>query len=285
MRSQRSGAFLSIFLASFLFGFMAFLVKILTSSLPAAEILFIRAVLGMVFIMSMVIFGFTAFRVNNRNMLFVRGLFGGTAIFLYFTAIGRLPLSTVALIANSYPLFAIMFSMILIKEKPSYDSMFALMVAFSGLFLVLNPQFGTLDIGYLFALAAAIFGGVAITAVRELRKTDSSFVIIFAQMVGASAICFIPMANSFRVPVLSEWGLLLLITAVGIAGQLYLTRPFKYIKASEGSIIALATAVFAIAFSVMFLGEVLTYQFIAGALLVFGSSFYLIAREEGWVKI
>jgi len=285
MRSASGRAFSSIFLASFLFGLMAFLVKVLSASLPAAEILFIRATMGIVFIMSLVVFGFTKFRVNNRNMLFVRGLFGGTAIFLYFTSIGRLPLSTVALIANSYPLFAIMFSMIMIKENPSYDSVFALMAAFIGLFLVLNPQFGTLDIGYFFALVAAIFGGVAITAVRELRKTDTSFVIIFAQMVGASAICFIPTANNFRAPSLTDWGMLLLITAVSIVGQFYLTRPFKYVKASEGSIIALATSVFAIAFAVLFLDEVLTYQFIAGALLVFGSSIYLIAREEGRVKI
>ena len=122
------------------------------------------------------------------------------------------------------------------------------------------------------------------TSIRELRKTDSSWVIVFAHLLGAALFCLLPFSTSFRMPSFSEWGLLLLIGAVGTAGQLTFTRPFKYVSVSEGSIVALSTSVFAILFSVLFLNEALNSQFIFGALMVFGSSFYLIAREEGWAR-
>ncbi len=285
MSSQNTQGLISILIASFLFGFMAFLVKVLSASLPAAEILFFRSTIGILFILFVIFYGFKAFRVNNRHLLFVRGLFGGMAAFLFFCAISRIPLSSAVLLSNSYPLFATLFSAILIKEKPNFDSILALFMAFCGLFLVLDPRFGKLDIGYLMALASGIFGGVAVTSIRELRKTDSSWVIVFSLLLGSAVFCVPGVAVDFRFPAFSEWGQLFLICAVGIAAQLNFTRPFKYIKASEGSIVALATSAFAITFSILFLDEVLTSQFILGALFVFGSSLYLIAREESWVKI
>ena len=215
-------------------------------------------------------------------MLAVRGLFGGLAVFLYFTAISRIPLSSATMLANCYPFFAVLFSAVLIKERPTFGSIMTLLVAFSGMFLILDPHFEKLDIGYVLALTSAVFGGVAVTSIRELRKTDSSWVIVFAQLLGAALVCFFPLTAGLRIPSVREWELLILIGVVGTAGQLTFTHPFKYISAFEGSVVALSTSVFAILFSVLFLEEIMTYQFILGALLIFGSSLYLIAREEGW---
>ena len=184
------------------------------------------------------------------------------------------------MLANSYPLFAILFSAIIIKERPNLDSLLVILLSFCGMFLILEPRFGKIDIGYFLAVAAAVIGGVAVTSIRELRKTDSSWVIVFAHLLGAALFCLFPLTFSFRIPSISEWGLLILIGAVGTAGQITFTRPFEYVSASEGSIVALSTSAFAILFSILFLKEVLTYQFILGALLVFSSSFYLIARGE-----
>jgi drug/metabolite transporter (DMT)-like permease len=285
MPSQNAQGLISILLASFLFGFMAFLVKILSGTIPAAEILFVRAFVGILLFLFILFFGHKTFRINNRNMLVVRGLFGGVAVFLYFTAISRIPLSSATMLSNCYPFFAILFSAVLIKERPTFGSIMALLIAFGGMFLILDPHFEKLDIGYVLALTSALFGGVAVTSIRELRKTDSSWVIVFAQLLGAALFCLFPLSAGLRIPNIREWELLILIGVVGTAGQLTFTRPFKYVSASEGSVVALSTSVFVILFSVIFLKETLGSQFIFGSFMILGSSFYLIAREEGWLRI
>lgn len=279
MSSQNAKGLATIFLASFFFGLMVLLVKIASATLPIAEILFARGIMGILFI-SCLFLWIKHVRIKNINMLIVRGVFGGLAVSLYFVAISRIPLSSAAMLANSYPLFATLFSAMLLKEKPSLDSIFVLLVAFGGLYLILDPYFGKLDIGYLLAIISAVFGGVAVTSVRELRKTDSSWIIVLAQLVGMSIFSFPFLAYKAKLPNLSEWGILISIALVGVGAQLAFTRPFKYVRVSEGSIVAIAHAAFAVLFSVLFLKEVLALRFVLGAFLVFGSSLYLIAREE-----
>lgn len=251
--------------------------------MPAAQILFVRSILSLIFIFAILFFQKKPYRVTNKRILFLRGLFGGLAVFLYFIAISRINLSSAALIVNTYPLFAMMFSTILIKEKTGLDSILILLVAFSGMFLVLGPNFEQLDIGYLMAMTSAVLGGMAITAVRVLRRTDSTYVIISAQMIGAGLICLPFTVINYVPPSLSGWGMLLLISIVGLAAQYFLTRPFKYVKASEGSIVALAASAFAIMFAILFLNEAFTIHFVIGAALVFSGGLYLIAREERWI--
>lgn len=281
MPSQSVRAQATTLLASLLFALMAFSVKILSVSISAAEILFIRALISIILIGSALIFVYKGrIRVHNINMLVVRGVFGGFAVLLYFTSISRIPLSSAAMLANSYPLFAILFSAIIIKERPNLDSLLVMLVAFCGMFLILEPRFGKLDIGYFLAVAAAVIGGVAVTSIRELRKTDSSWMIALSQMIGAGLFSMILLPASFRLPNLNEWGLLFLVGILGTAAQLAFTRPFRFIPTAEGSMVAPVYTALTVILSVLFLGEVLTMRFVIGGILVFGGIIYLIVREE-----
>ena len=282
MPAQSAGAQATTLLAAVLFAFMAFFVKIAAAGgVSPAEILFIRSLISILLIGSALIFVYKRrIRVHNLNMLVVRGVFGGLAVLLYFISISRIPLSSAVLLANSYPLFAILFSAILIREKPNFDSVLAMFLALCGMFLVLDPRFGKIDIGYFLAIASAVIGGVAVTSIRELRKTDSSWMIALSQMVGAMLFSAMLLPVSFRLPTWGGWGLLLLIGILGTVAQLAFTRPFRFIPTAEGSMVAPLYAVIAVILSVVFLDEVLTPRFVAGAALVFGSLIYLIIREE-----
>jgi len=281
MVSQTLKAQATTFVAALLFALMAFLVKVLSAGMPAAEILFIRAVVSILLIAAALVFVYRGrIRVHNLNMLVVRGVFGGFAVLLYFTAISRIPLSSAAMLANSYPLFAILFSAIIIKEKPNFDSLAVMLLAFCGMFLILDPRFGKIDIGYFLAISAAVIGGVAVTSIRELRKTDSSWMIALSQMVGAGIFSAVLLPAGFRVPDAGEWGLLLLVGILGTAAQLAFARPFRFIPTAEGSMVAPIYTAFTVILAVIFLGEVITARFLLGAVLVFGSLSYLIAREE-----
>ncbi|MFH1347368.1 MAG: DMT family transporter [Candidatus Margulisiibacteriota bacterium] len=281
MRSQSVSAQLTTLFASLLFALMAFFVKILSASVSPSEILFIRAVLSMVLIGAALVFVYKGrIRIRNLNMLVVRGLFGGFAVLLFFISISRIPLSSAVMLGNSYPLFAILFSAIIIKEKPNFDSVIALLISFCGMFLVLEPRFGKIDIGYFLAVAAAVIGGVAVASIRELRKTDSSWMIALSQMVGAVLFSAVLLPSGFVVPNAREWGLLFLIGILGTGAQLAFARPFKFLPTAEGSMVAPVYTAITVVLAIIFLNEVFTLRLVFGFFLIFGSMVYLIAREE-----
>lgn len=280
-RSQNVKAQATTLVSSLLFALMAFFVKIASAGIPAAEILFIRAVISMLVIAAVMIFIYKGrIKVRNVNMLVVRGVFGGCAVLMYFTAISRIPLSSAVMLANSYPLFAILFSAIIIKEKPNLDSLLVLLLALLGMFLILEPRLGRIDIGYFLGVGSAVLGGVAVTSIRELRKTDSSWMIALAQMVGAALFSLFLLPGNFQMPSAAGWGLLVFIGVLGTFAQLLFTKPFRFIPTAEGSMVAPLYTALAVILSVVFLGEVLSPRFMLGAVLVFGGLIYLVAREE-----
>ncbi|MFC1511385.1 DMT family transporter [Candidatus Margulisiibacteriota bacterium] len=284
MFSTNAKALASTILAAFLFAIMALLVKILSTTVSPAEILFVRSASSILIMTFVLVFIFKKVKVRNFKIMVVRGLFGGLAVLLFFIAISRIPLSSAVMIGNSYPLFAVLFSSVLIKEKPRFDTLLVLMISFGGMFLILDPKFGQIDIGYLLAVLAAVFGGVAVTAIRVLRRTDSSWEIALAQMIGAALFSAVLLPASFSLPTLREWGFLLIVTLTGIGAQIAFTKPFKFIATAEASLVAPIYTAFVVMFSVMFLGECLSSRFVLGALLVFGGMIYLIAREEIRIK-
>ncbi|MBN2057431.1 MAG: DMT family transporter [Candidatus Saganbacteria bacterium] len=281
MNNRPLTAQLTTFTASVLFALMAFCVKLASAGLSGPEILFIRAMISIVVIGAVLSFVYKGrVRIRNLNLLVVRAVFGGLAVLFYFIAISRIPLSSAALLANSYPLFAVIFSAVLIKERTNLDSLLAVLLALGGMVLVLEPRFGKLDIGYFLAIASAVVGGVAVTSIKELRKTDSSWMIALFQMIGAAVLSLFLTTASFRIPDAGQWLLLLLIGVLGTGAQLAFTRPFKALPTAEGSMVAPLYTAIVMVLSVLFLGEVLTMRMVSGALLIFGSMIYLIVREE-----
>lgn len=277
---RNSQGLLPIVFSSFLFGFAAIFIKIATATVSASEILLFRALIGLAFIISLAAVHKASLKHKNNPLLFLRGLTGGIAVFLHFTAISKIPLSSAAILANSYPLFATFFSFILYREKPRWDTITALLIAFFGAFIILDPNLSKIDIWHATALLSGALAGLSITEIHELRKTDGSWSIVFSFLLGCLFFSLPLSFINFHIPNIYEWGLLLLIGILTTIGQGYFTSSFKHVSVSEGSTLALTDTAFTIFFSVLILKETLAKNFILGAFLVFGGSIYLIARRR-----
>ena len=277
---RNSQGSLSIIFSSLLFGFTAVFVKIATTTISPAEVLLFRALIGLIFIIMLVTFHKTTLTHKNNKLLFLRGLTGGGAVFLYFIAISKIQLSSAVILANSYPLFATFFLLMLYREKPRWDTIIALLIAFTGTFIILDPNFSNMDIWHLAGLLSGVLAGLSITEIHELRKTDGSWAIVFAFLLGCIFFSLPFSVSTFHMPSLFEWGLLFLIGILTTIGQGYFTSSFKSVSVSEGSTLALTDTAFTIFFSVLILHETLTRNFIVGAFLVFSGSIYLIVRGQ-----
>ena len=280
LKNLKKSGLLLIFIAAFLFGIMVLLVKMAARTIPSHEILLFRSIFGMLAIYSLVFSKVVKLKLVNRPLLLFRGVVGGAAVMCLYYALSRIPLGIATLLNCTYPIFATIFAVFIIKEKVSWDGLLALLVSISGMYLVLNPSTVVFDVGYIFAIVSGILAAAAILSIRKLRETDSPWSVFYSFTV-ACIVYSLPLTIiNYKLPGPNEFAILLLMAAVSASAQLIMTYAYKYAKASEGSVVILATPVFAAIFGIIFFGEHLSLMEILGATFVLGGGAYLVLKEK-----
>lgn len=268
-------------IAAILFGIMALLVKILTGYLPAEEIVFVRFFVGFTSILLLAFLRVIRLKFNNRPVLAVRGIIGGIAILFYFKAIALIPLSDAVVISFTYPIFGTFFASLFLKEKMNAASVAALFVSFFGIYLISNPAFKQINIGYFYGLLSAMLAGGAVVSIRQLRKTDDSWSISLALMTGGTIFGGISSINNLIAPSFNLVILLITMAIIATIAQLLLTYSYKFCNVLEGSTISMSTVLVAVVLAIVFLGERITLPFVIGTTLILGSALYLLYSHPG----
>ncbi|HSM12697.1 MAG TPA: EamA family transporter, partial [Thermoanaerobaculia bacterium] len=95
--AARRRALLFIALSALSFGVMAFAVKLVSRSLPAAGVAFFRFLIMLLPVVAVPSILRRALTWQRVDLLVYRGVFGGSAVLLYFLAIQHIPVGTAAL--------------------------------------------------------------------------------------------------------------------------------------------------------------------------------------------
>jgi len=215
-------------------------------------------------------------RVVNWRALIVRGICGGVAVWLFFLAIRRIGLAQGTVLSFTYPVFAAAVAPIWLKERCGLGVWAAIAVALVGVYLVVWPEKwdGSLTLKLLALLGGAL-GGIAVAAIRKLRETHSSYVILLSQCVFGLLIVAVPAnATGYQFSMVS-WVLLLGIGVFATVGQLLMTYAFKLVRAAEGSLIGMLTPVLNVAWGALFFKEAMPPRAWAGAAVVLASCAYV----------
>lgn len=183
----RSRARLLLFGASIFFGLSAVLVRLATRhGMSGGQATLVRFSLGLAAIAGVFWARPGTFRPVRHWLLVSRGAFGAVAALLYFLAIERIPAGEATLLNNTFPIWAVLLSLVLLDERPTFHLAIALAVASAGVFLVLGGSDVRLGLGWgeLLGISSAVVGGAAVTSMRVLRATDNAPTIFFAFTVG-----------------------------------------------------------------------------------------------------
>ena len=255
---------------------MASLVKLILH-IDAFKIGLWRFVVGMGLLGMAVLFGKIELKFHNWRLLFVRGLLGGVGIVITYFAIVNLGISRGMVLVSTYPIFAYIFSIILLKEKPNTISMLSIVVAFGGICLVAGSKNNITNIfdGFGFyeilAVSVGVIGGLVIVTIRRLHATDSSYAIYFSQCMIGFWIAVIP-ANVGSSRINFYDGLILVLIGVtATVGQLMMTQSYKHLPIRIGATLAMLEPMFCYLAGVVLFGELLSVKSIVGALLIIGS--------------
>jgi drug/metabolite transporter (DMT)-like permease len=256
-----------ILCSSVLLGAMAVAVRVATRRLDAGQVAFIRF-LGS-FVILLVLRGGRSLRpLGTLPPVLLRGLFGGGAILLYYRAIENAGAGLATLLHCTYPIWTTLIATTILRERFDARLGAALLLFIAGIAVVVGPGADlsqTSTTGSLYALAASMLAGAAVSTARQLRAVETAYLVTtYFMFVGTlltapSLLAGLPVVDGTLALTL------LAVIVTSVAGQLLLHLGLGFAPAIQASLAAATAVVSAAAFASLFLGEHLDAHTLLGA--------------------
>jgi len=189
------------------------------------------------------------------------------------------------LLANLAPVWVGIGALLFMKEKPSGIFWIGTVVSMIGVTIIIGFNQviqANLNFGNVLAIIASMFYGAYLITVRKGRSSLDTFSFTTISMVASTVVLgLICMFTSTPL-----WGFStttwLALGALGLVPQLLgwlaINQALGHIKPTAASVSMLSQTAFTAIFSVLVLGEILTFHEIGGAVVVLGG-IYLVNRK------
>lgn len=268
-------------LASACFAFMALAAKLAAEGLSGSEVAFFRFAFMMLPVLLVPGLARKAGTFQRLDLLLYRGIFGGTAVLLYFLAIEHVPVGIATLLNYSSPIWSVAFAALFLGEPVDRRLLLPLLAALTGMVLAAGGGGGAgellrFGVWEAVGLASAVLSGAAVTAIRAARRTEGSWAIYGSfTLFGLLATAPFGLAT-FQAPTSTQWLLLAAVGAASVVAQLLMTYAYRWVTNLQAGVLNQLTVVLSLALGVLFLDERLA------PLQVFGS-FLTLAGVVGVV--
>jgi len=257
-----------LFAASVLFGLSAVLARLATrGGMNGGQVTLVRFAIGIAALVAVFAARPGTFQPRHPWLLASRGGFGGVSALLYFLAIERIPAGEATLLNNTFPIWAVLLSLVVLNERPTFHLAVALLLASAGVFLVLGG--GGLHLGLgageLAAVISGVSGGAAVTSIRALRSDTNAFTIFFAFAVGGLLVA-LPFAFDAWPTTLLPWAAAAAVGVVAALAQLTMTEAYGALSVPEAALWQNLTPIASYLWALT-LGEAIGWATVAGVLL------------------
>lgn len=284
---QKTKGIIYIVVAAFGFSFMSLFVK-LAGDLPAFQKAFFRNFIALIFITVMMLRENIGFAPKKENIpgLLGRSLCGTLGLLCNFYALGTLNLSDANMLNKLSPFFAIIFSIFLLREKPTAAQVLGVAVAFGGSLLIIKPGFA--DAQLIPALAGVLGGlgaGAAYTFVRKLgKKGENSKRIVFYFSAFSCLFCLPFLIVRYKSMTFLQTLYLIFAGTFACVGQLGITKAYLCAPAKEISVYDYTQVIFAALLGFFVFGDLPDIWSVLGYILICGAGvamFFYNKRKEG----
>jgi drug/metabolite transporter (DMT)-like permease len=296
---QRNGVGIALRVAAmFCMAGLAALVKWCSGrGVPVLEIIFFRSAFAFIPVLAYVwrTSGFAVLKTRRPIGHLTRSMVGLAGMVCGFTAVGLLPLTQSTAISFSAPLFMTALSALVLREHVGPHRWAAVAVGFVGVLIMVHPDPAHLvSVGTLFALAAAVGTAGAMTAIREIGRTEPGPTIVFYFTLagdrpgqgekeddgGAGAVLGLAsLPFGWVIPDAATLALLIGAGLIGGIGQLFLTEALRRAPVAVVAPFDYTQLVWASLLGFLVWGETPKLATLIGALVVAGSGVYILYRE------
>lgn len=271
------------------------LAKILSQDLSAMEIVFFRNMIGVALILYALRHTPPTLTGGKWYMLILRGLFGFSAMILFFYTITTIPLGEAITLNKTSPFFVTILAAILLKERLQGSTLLALIIGFVGVILIAKPFGMQLSYEHLLGVLGGFFAAAAYTTIKKIKDIYDSRVIVLAFVgIGTLLPAFLFTVAKFVTPPESLaflfpefvvpsgwkiWGLIVFMAFISTLSQWLLTKAYSARNLSVVGVISYTNIPFAIGFGYL-LGDAFPdlLTFLGIALIVTGG--VVVSRKK-----
>lgn len=257
--------------------------KWLCQDLPVTQVWCLRAVsaLALILMLAPRYGGYACLRPRNWYGQGVRAAIFVTTTALIVWGLSLLPLVEMSAILFAGPLFVVVLSVWLLRERVGMHRWLGVLMGFAGVLLILRPGAAVIGLGALVALGAALTGALRDVVTRRLGATEHPLAIL---NVSNSAVLLIGFALApwagWVLPSPAAWALLGLNGLLNAGAHLFIIEALRVAEASAVAPYKYTALLWSVLYSVIMFGHVPGPATVAGALLVVAGGLYILRREQ-----
>ena len=246
--------------------------KILTDEFSAMELVLFRNLIGVVLILYALKHTPPTLLGGKWYLLITRGVFGFTAMILFFYTIMTIPLGEAITLNKTSPLFVTLLAFYILHESLNKTTLFALAIGFLGVILIVKPIGMSVSYEHFLGILGGFFAAAAYTTIKKIKDVYDSRVIVLS-FVGIGtllpALFFlvapyvsVPRSLEFLFPAFviptspKVWLLIVFMAFISTLSQWLLTKAYSSSNLSVIGVISFTNIPFAIGFGWM-LGDAL----------------------------
>ncbi|MFY0657958.1 MAG: DMT family transporter [Neptunomonas phycophila] len=209
-------------------------IKQISGDLPTEVIVFFRNAFGLVLLIPWFLkHGNQAIRTQLLRYHFMRASVGVSAMSCLYYAWGHLPLAQAALLKQTSPFFVPFFAFWWLNERINRYAIYAILIGFVGVYIVLNPHGSDFNLAVLVAVLGAMLGALAKVTVRRMVLSESPQRIVFYFALFSTMLAAVPAAIVWVMPNTHQFIWLLVLAMTSTAAQLMLSKGYAYAPAGQ----------------------------------------------------
>lgn len=273
LRAERRKGIFFIILAGVFFSLMSAFVR-LSGDLPVMEKAFFRNLIAAIAAWIIIVKDRIKIDISKSNIvdLLLRSICGTIGLICNFYAVAHLNISDANLLNKLSPFFAIIMSIIILKEKAHKWDWIAVIVAFLGALLVIKPGFNMDIFPAVIGMIGGYGAGVAYTFVRKLGKKGLQGPIIVMFFSTFSTLALLPtFLAEFKPFTAVQFVFLMCIGLSATGGQLCITAAYTHAAAKDISVYDYLQVVFAAVWGFFFFGQIPDMFSFLGYLVIFAA--------------
>ena len=257
------------------------LVKGLSSAYPIWEVIFFRALSGVIISVVLIIFcGWQPLKTKKPIGHLTRAFSSVACVVFYFFGLKYLMLSENVAIVHSAPILATLLAVPILGEKLGFHRIIAVALGFIGVLVIVKPGSDLFKVESLFPLTAAFFMAISYLATRFLMSTESSISIIFYYSFALLITSLIFFPDDFVIPSVFNLIPLMSLGVMGSLGHYFMSQAAKSAEVVVITPFEYTSFIFLGVMGYFFYNEIPSVSVFIGAALIVLSGIYIVYREQ-----